>query len=187
MKIRSIKTRGAGCALSLALVASLIACGGEPQEGAPSADAPAATEGPDTLPESVRAPEVESGYLIVEPERIREWREAGESFVLIDARDPVQYRQEHIPGAINVPYVDIRAGADLPPRDARVVVYCSDPACPISQYAYDGLQRLGYSDLYDMRAGLQGWKSEGYPTVIGEEPAGEAEEPGQTGSEETAG
>ena len=164
-------------AVALVLTTSLIACGGEGEEDAARVpDAPSETEGPDTLPESVRAPEMDAGYLIVRPDEVREWRQDEEDFVLVDARDPVQYRQEHIPGAINVPYVDIRAGADLPPRDARIVVYCSDPSCPISQYAYDGLQRLGYSNVYDMRAGLQGWKSEGYPTVIGE----------RTGGDETA-
>lgn len=182
MKNRSFTLAGAKTALALGLVVSLFACGGEAGQDSPSGDATAGAEGPDTLPESVRAPQVEGGYLIVEPEQVVEWREEGEPFVLVDARDPVQYRQEHIPGAINVPYVDIRAGADLPPRDARVVIYCSDPSCPISQYAYDGLQRLGYSELYDMRAGLQGWKAEGLPTEIGEASGGE-----ETAVDETAG
>ncbi|MBW3660317.1 MAG: rhodanese-like domain-containing protein, partial [Gemmatimonadetes bacterium] len=165
MKTRSSLSR----ALALALVAPLLACGGEAGETR-SADArrPDAAAGPDTLPESVPAPEMEGGYLIVDPAQVREWQESGEPFILVDARDPVQFRQERIPGAINVPYVDIRAGGDLPPRDARVVLYCSDPSCPISQFAYDALQRLGYTNLYDMRAGLQGWKAAGYPTQIGE-------------------
>jgi rhodanese-related sulfurtransferase len=88
-------------------------------------------------------------------------------FVLLDARDSVQFAQEHLPGAINISYVDIRPGARLPPRDARIVIYCSDKNCPISQYAYDALTRLGYGEVYDMREGLQGWKESGYPTEIG--------------------
>lgn len=133
------------------------------------APAPSAGEGPDTLPVSVKAPEVEEGLLLVAPEEVRSWQEAGDSFVLIDARDPVQYGREHIPGAINVPYVDIRAGANLPPRDARIVLYCSDKDCPISEYAYKALQILGYTNLYDMRAGIQGWKAAGYPTEVAPE------------------
>lgn len=120
----------------------------------------------ESLPASVPAPEVEAGILMVTPERVRGWQEEGEPFVLIDARDAVQFGQEHLPGAVNIPYVDIRPGARLPQRNARIVVYCSDLDCPISQYAYQSLESLGYSEVYDMRAGLQGWKAAGYPTEI---------------------
>ncbi|HUP00346.1 MAG TPA: rhodanese-like domain-containing protein [Gemmatimonadota bacterium] len=136
-------------------------CGGEPTPAPdPGVDAS------ETLPISVPAPEVENGFLIVSPERVREWQTGSDPFVLIDARDPVQFSREHLPDAINVPYVDIRPGARLPDRDDRIVVYCSDAECPISQYAYEALTRLGYTEVYDMREGLQGWKDEGYPTVI---------------------
>lgn len=142
-----------------------IACGGTeaPAEGGRSE----AEVGADTLPLSVPAPEVQDGLLIVSPERVREWQDAGEDFALVDARDGVQYAREHIPGAINVPYVEIRAGGLLPPRDQRIVVYCSSETCPISQYAYEALDQLGYEEIYDMRAGLQGWKDAGLPTVFG--------------------
>jgi rhodanese-related sulfurtransferase len=148
--------------LVLLMAAAALACGGdEPTEEA------AMDFGPDTLPASIEAPEVEEGFLIVSPEQVRAWQEAGEPFVLIDARDPIQYGREHIPGAINVPYIEIRAGGLLPPRDQRIVVYCSSETCPISQYAYEALDRLGYEEIYDMRAGLQGWKDAGFPTVLG--------------------
>ena len=120
----------------------------------------------ETLPASVPAPDVEAGILIVTPERVRGWQEEGAPFVLIDTRDAVQFGQEHLPGAVNIPYVDIRPGAKLPPRDAKIVLYCSDRDCPISQYAYESLGSLGFSEVYDMRAGLQGWKAAGYPTEI---------------------
>lgn len=122
----------------------------------------------DTIPASIPAPVVEGGVVLIEPERVREWQTAQEPIVVVDARDRVQYAQEHLPGSINIPYVDIRPGALLPPRDARIVVYCSDEDCPISRYAYQSLQQLGYRDVYDMQAGLQGWKAAGYPTVVGE-------------------
>jgi rhodanese-related sulfurtransferase len=150
-------------------VAAIVACGGN------EAPEQAADLGPDTLPASVPAPEIDEGLLIVTPEDVRGWQEAGEPVVILDARDAVQYGREHIPDAVNVPYVDIRAGANLPARDARIVIYCSDKDCPISGYAYEALRRLGFTNLYDMRAGIAGWKDAGYPTVIGEaapEPTG---------------
>jgi len=161
--------RGAGwlAMLALAGAGALAACGGDE----PAADEAAADLGPDTLPASIPAPQVEGGFLTITADRVQEWRDAGEPIVIIDARDQVQYGREHVPDAINVPYVDIRAGANLPPREARIVLYCSDENCPISRYAYESLRALGYTELYDMREGIQGWKEKGYPTVIGEVPS----------------
>ena len=150
-----------------ALLAVLAACGGSEAGGESTAAA-----GADSLPLSVPAPEVQDGLLIVSPERVSEWQESGTEFVLVDARDAIQYTREHIPGAINLPYVDIRAGGLLPPRDQRIVVYCSSETCPISQYAYEALDQLGYEEIYDMRAGLQGWKDAGLPTVLGADSTG---------------
>jgi rhodanese-related sulfurtransferase len=145
------------------IVVAALACGGE--EPVPEAETEIGTE---TVPASVPAPEVEDGYLIVSVEEVRAWREAGEPVVVIDARDQVQFSREHIPDAVNVPYIDIRSGANLPGPETRIVLYCSDEDCPISRYAYDALRALGYRDLYDMREGIQGWKEAGFPTVVGE-------------------
>lgn len=128
----------------------------------------------DSLPLSIPAPQVLDGLLIASPDQVREWQATGEDFVLVDARDTVQFAREHIPGAINIPYIEIRAGALLPPRDRRIVVYCSSETCPISQYAYEALDRLGYQEIYDMRAGLQGWKDAGLPTVFGADSASDS-------------
>ena len=162
--------------IALLPAALVLGCGGgeggevaDGDSGPEEAASAAGEDAPDTLPPSVPALGVEEGVVVISPERVREWQSGGEEFLLVDARDPVQFAQEHLPGAINVPYVDIRAGGNLPPKDATIVVYCSDAECPISRYAYQSLEALGYSRVYDMRAGLQGWKAEGYPTVIGEE------------------
>ena len=152
-----------------ALIAVMASCGGTEAEGESAAEATV-----DTLPLSVPAPQVEDGLLIVSPESVREWQESGTEFVLVDARDAVQYAREHIPGSINLPYVEIRAGGLLPPRDRRIVVYCSSETCPISQYAYEALAQLGYEEIYDMRAGLQGWKDAGFPTVFGADSTAES-------------
>lgn len=158
-------------ALSLAcIVLAFAGCG--------SGEAPAGEQGvepaADTLPLSIPAPQVLDGFLIATPEQVREWQEENVDFALVDARDTIQYAREHIVGAINIPYIEIRAGALLPPRDRRIVVYCSSETCPISQYAYEALDRLGYEEIYDMRAGLQGWKDAGLPTVFGADSAVES-------------
>jgi len=155
---------GAAPALACAFA---LACGsGDGAQG--GTDGEAAVALADSVPAAVPAPRVEDGVLIIDPDEVRSWQEEGRDFVFVDARDEIQYSREHLPGAINIPYVDIRPGANLPPRDATIVVYCSDADCPISQYAWRGLSGLGYDNVLDMRAGIQGWKAAGYPTVIAE-------------------
>lgn len=160
-----IRTFQRRAALTVWLSLAAAGCAGDAQQGAGS-DAAV-----DSLPLSVPATQVLDGLLIATPEQVRDWQETGEDFALVDARDTVQFAREHIPGAINVPYIEIRAGALLPPKDRRIVVYCSSETCPISQYAYEALDRLGYEQVYDMRAGLQGWKDAGFPTVFGADSA----------------
>ncbi|MBA3585421.1 MAG: rhodanese-like domain-containing protein [Gemmatimonadetes bacterium] len=147
--------------LVLWIAALATACGGEERAEVSEESALEA------LPATVPAPEMEDGLLIATPELVHGWQTEGVPFVLIDARDFAQFAQEHVPGAVNIPYIDIRPGAELPPREARIVVYCSDSDCPISQYAYESLEQLGYRQLYDMREGLQGWREAGYPTEVG--------------------
>ncbi|HET9581728.1 MAG TPA: rhodanese-like domain-containing protein [Gemmatimonadota bacterium] len=158
------------------MIALGLGCGAGPEPGGEVPETAVA----ENLPPSIPAPEVEAGILIVTPERVREWQQDSVPFILIDARDSVQYAQEHIPGSIQISYVDIRPGAKLPPRDARIVVYCSDSDCPISQYAHDALTQLGYGEVYDMRAGLQGWKEAGFPTEIGPSPGAAASDTSET-------
>jgi rhodanese-related sulfurtransferase len=51
---------------------------------------------------------------------------AARQVVVIDVRQPEDYRQGHIPGAINLPVQEIEAGnyQNLP-RDKRLISYCA--------------------------------------------------------------
>ena len=48
---------------------------------------------------------------------------------LVDVLSPESFAARHIPGAVNLPVVDIarRAGDVLPERRARIVTYCGGP------------------------------------------------------------
>jgi rhodanese-related sulfurtransferase len=48
---------------------------------------------------------------------------------LVDVLSPESFAANHIPGAINLPVVDLarRAAEALPDRDARIVTYCGGP------------------------------------------------------------
>jgi rhodanese-related sulfurtransferase len=53
----------------------------------------------------------------------------GDRFTLVEALPPPAYRSGHIPGAINLPPVQVRdlAPKRLPDKAADIVVYCASP------------------------------------------------------------
>ena len=97
---------------------------------------------------------------------IHDWQQSGEDFALIDAGTPFLPPRAHA-SAVNV-LMWIRAGGLLPPRDQRIVVYCSSETCPVAVRPSEALDQLGYEEIYDTHAGLQGWKDAGFPTVVSE-------------------
>jgi rhodanese-related sulfurtransferase len=92
--------------------------------------------------------------------------------VFVDGRPAEEFAVEHIPGAINIPYVEIATKTpeekkqlvkDINPN-AVVVTYCSGKKCDISiDVAYE-LFDLGYTSVNIYLGGLEEWKEKGFPT-----------------------
>lgn len=75
-----------------------------------------------TLPKGIS--KIKIGELAVELAK------ADPNFLLIDARPASRYEEEHIPGAVSIPYTKLKeAGADLlpPEKDKVIVFYCGGP------------------------------------------------------------
>jgi len=60
--------------------------------------------------------------------------------------------------------VDAQASVVLPGRDAAIVTYCSNPACPNSGQVADRLTALGYPNVRKYREGIEDWVAAGLPT-----------------------
>ena len=88
---------------------------------------------------------------------------------VVDALGGEYYAKQHLPGAIAlVPGdVDARAATVLPDRDAAIVSYCSNPACPNSGQVADRLTALGYTNVRKYKEGIEDWTAAGLPTVTG--------------------
>jgi rhodanese-related sulfurtransferase len=91
------------------------------------------------------------------------------TLVLVDALPESYYAQQHLPGALQLvaEEVEDRAPALLPDKDAAVVVYCANAACPNSGQVAARLERLGYTDVRTYREGIQDWVEAGLPTETG--------------------
>jgi rhodanese-related sulfurtransferase len=86
---------------------------------------------------------------------------------IIDARDPYEYDEGHIPGAINVPYDRLPEYLDMlsgeVPMDGEVIVYCRGPDCDFSDTLATELKILGYQNVRVFTGGWEQWNGAGYP------------------------
>jgi len=89
---------------------------------------------------------------------------------LIDVRPKANYDQEHLPGAISIPfeYISTRA-SEIGSKDSRVIV-SSDCYCPDDDEGALAAQILiqqGFVNTVELHGGLAGWVEADYSTVKG--------------------
>jgi len=73
-------------------------------------------------------------------------KEANPSIRLVDVRTPSEYREGHIPGAINIPLQELRRFlVTIPDKSEKIFVYCAHGFR--AAQAADGLFRLGYLNI----------------------------------------
>ncbi|MFA4820026.1 MAG: rhodanese-like domain-containing protein [Candidatus Aenigmatarchaeota archaeon] len=82
-------------------------------------------------------------------------------FLLVDVHMP---EQKHINGTdIFIPYDELSSNLNKLPTDknAKIVLYCRSGA--MSGVASKNLVSKGYTNIYNLKNGLNEWKSLGYP------------------------
>ncbi len=84
-------------------------------------------------------------------------------FALLDVREPDEYLQGAIPGALHVPRGQLEFSVEgrLPDKTAPVAIYCAGGTR--SAFAAKTLQDLGYRDVVSVVGGFNRWKDEGLP------------------------
>ncbi len=87
--------------------------------------------------------------------------------VVVDTRTRASYAEEHVAGAINLPYCEMseESTAHLS-RDTVYIAYCSHPGCNASTKGAARLAELGFA-VKEMIGGLEYWKREGFRTEKG--------------------
>jgi rhodanese-related sulfurtransferase len=90
----------------------------------------------------------------------------GGTVTVVDALGGDYYAKQHLPGAVALTPADVDALAAtvLPDRDAAIVTYCSNPACPNSGQVAGRLTALGYRNVRKYREGIEDWTAAGLPT-----------------------
>ncbi|HXF64120.1 MAG TPA: rhodanese-like domain-containing protein [Caldilineaceae bacterium] len=80
--------------------------------------------------------------------------------LLVDVRTAQEFRDGHIPGAVNIDLQQLPARLHEIPRDQPVVLYCRSGQR--SAAAARLLAQAGYQDLYDL-GGIIAWQAQGFP------------------------
>ncbi|OAQ38764.1 NADH oxidase [Pedobacter psychrophilus] len=88
---------------------------------------------------------------------LKQWKEEGKDFQLIDVREPFEYEMSNIEGE-NIPLAGIVIEADKISKDKPVVMQCRSGAR--SAAAVNQLESLGYNDLYNLKGGILAWAAE---------------------------
>ena len=85
-------------------------------------------------------------------------------FLLVDSRNPEEYQEAHIPGAINIPEKAMGKFLGLLPtdKDTRIIFYCNGVKCGKSKKAAAKYQELGYSNVWVYSEGMPVWEEMGY-------------------------
>lgn len=88
----------------------------------------------------------------------------GEKIVVIDARSPQSFGEEHIPGAINIPHRTMSEESTRHlDRSALYVVYCDGIGCNASTKGALNMARLDFR-VKELIGGLDWWRRDGYTT-----------------------
>ncbi len=98
------------------------------------------------------------------------------SATIIDARDPGEYADGHIPGAINMPYdQSVTDPEKLEKFDAKgkpIIVYCGGGTCELSMNLGFALVNAGQKKVLVYTGGWPEWSTSGNPAAKGATPDG---------------
>ena len=87
------------------------------------------------------------------------------SAVIIDVNGNDSFKAGHVPGALNFAAIKDNLALNLPQKkDALIVAYCGSPKCGAYLRAAKAAEKLGYTNIKHMSAGISGWKAAGMKT-----------------------
>ena len=94
--------------------------------------------------------------LEISSSQVKALQKRGESFVLLDVREPWECKAAHLEGGKHIPMGDIptRAHQELDP-DERIIVMCHRGMRSLS--VANWLRQQGFEKSQSMRGGIDGW------------------------------
>jgi adenylyltransferase/sulfurtransferase len=86
---------------------------------------------------------------------------AGRETTVLDVREREEFREGHLPGAVNIPrgFLEMQVEGKLPEKDQPIIAYCQSGVR--SLFAAKVLKDMGYRDVRSMAGGYGAWKGAG--------------------------
>ncbi len=95
-------------------------------------------------------------YRALSPEEAQKMKQQNHSAVFLDVRTPEEYKEGHLPDAVNLPLDEIEKEitARFPEKDTVLLIYCRSGRR--SRAAAEALVAMGYTEVYDF-GGINSW------------------------------
>lgn len=95
---------------------------------------------------------------IIQPIDLKKLIDSGSGdFTVVDVRDPEEFAEGHIPGAVNIPVAEFASRSESLDKKKKIIVYCNSGGR--SYNAYRKLMKLAYKDI--AQAIFADWKEAG--------------------------
>ena len=98
----------------------------------------------------------------VTPQTVKAWQKEGKKLILVDVREPSEYKAGHLEGAINIRYLEVEKKAKAQKFDQKqpYIFYCTYSAWR-APYSANSMVDAGYHNAYILEGGIAAWKSGG--------------------------
>lgn len=146
--------------LILVMLLGALFLAGCAEAGDPTGDSESAAPNASTDGVGERVSVAGGSYIRVSPAELRVMLEDKE-FTFVNTHVPFE---GNIPGTdLSIPYNEIAQNLDQLPadKDARIVLYCLGG--PMSVSAANTLVELGYTNVWDLKGGMEAWEEAGFP------------------------
>ncbi len=100
---------------------------------------------------------------VIDPVEVKRKMDSGDTFLLLDVREPHEYQIAKISGSMLIPLGQLPARLNELDKNAEIVAHCKMGGR--SQQAVDLLKQQGFTNVRNMTGGINAWSDKVDPTV----------------------
>jgi rhodanese-related sulfurtransferase len=89
--------------------------------------------------------------------------------VMVDVREPEEYEQGHVPGAMNLPQAELATRLDELPHGRPLAMICRSGARSLRAAQF--LRQVSFEQVINVQGGTLAWRAAGKPLAFGEQSA----------------